>query len=183
MKKNQIREAITKYFKERDCFIMIRPVSDESKLAHIEDLKWEELKSDFRKVVSNFTTTIKKKLKPKVINGKVLNANMFLQLALEYTEAINNKETPTVMTALDRVVQAETVKIQDEAYQKFSEEVERAMDEDHLPMGKQEYHKRVKKLMKEFKRQLERDLANVLNFHEIISESQKFVARIDDQVL
>lgn len=38
---------------------------------------------------------------------------MFLNLALEYTEALNAKETPTVLTALDRVVQAETVKILD----------------------------------------------------------------------
>jgi hypothetical protein len=110
-KKNQIREAITKYFKERECFIMVRPVTDESKLSHVDDLKWEELKSDFRREVSNFTSTIKKKLKPKVINGKLLNSSMFLQLALEYTEAINAKETPTVLTALDRVVQAEAMKI------------------------------------------------------------------------
>ena len=36
---------------------------------------------------------------------------MFLQLALEYVEAINSKETPTVLTALERVVQAEAVKV------------------------------------------------------------------------
>jgi hypothetical protein len=36
---------------------------------------------------------------------------MFLQLALEYTEAINSKETPTVLTALDRVIHAESMKI------------------------------------------------------------------------
>ena len=36
---------------------------------------------------------------------------MFLSLALEYTEAINNKETPTVLTAVSRVVQAETSKL------------------------------------------------------------------------
>jgi len=54
MKKNKIRDSITKYFKDRECFTFIRPVADESKLAHIEDLKWEELKSDFRKEVTTF---------------------------------------------------------------------------------------------------------------------------------
>ena len=29
---------------------------------------------------------------------------MFLNLALEYIDALNSKETPTVLTALDRVV-------------------------------------------------------------------------------
>ncbi len=83
---------------------MIRPVSDESKLAHIETLKYEELKTDFRKQVTSFVNTVKKKLKVKIINGKTLNSSMFLSLALEYTEAINAKETPTVLTAIDRVI-------------------------------------------------------------------------------
>lgn len=83
---------------------MIRPVSDESKLAHVDSLKFEELKTDFRKEVTNFIKEVKRRLKPKIINGKVLNTSMFLQLALEYTEALNNKETPTVLTAIDRVV-------------------------------------------------------------------------------
>ena len=34
--------AIAKYFKDRDCFTLIRPVSDESKLSHIDDIKFEE---------------------------------------------------------------------------------------------------------------------------------------------
>jgi hypothetical protein len=87
---------------------MIRPVSDESKLAHIDDLKWEELKTDFRREATNFVKTVKKRLRPKMINGKVITARMLLQLALEYTESINSKDTPTVLTALDRVIQGET---------------------------------------------------------------------------
>lgn len=120
LKKNAIREAISKYFKERECFTMIRPVADESKLAHVDSLKFEELKTEFRKEVGNFVKEIKRRMKPKIINGKVLNSSMFLQLALEYTEAINNKETPTVLTAIDRVVQAEANKIQDSLYDTFN---------------------------------------------------------------
>jgi hypothetical protein len=104
MKKNSIRESIVKYFKERECFTLIRPVTDEYKLAHVEELKWEDLKGEFRKEVTNFVKTVKKRLRPKMINGKLINASMFLSLVLEYTEAINSKETPTVLTALDRVV-------------------------------------------------------------------------------
>lgn len=99
---------------------MIRPVADESKLAHVDSLKFEELKTEFRKEVGNFVKEIKRRMKPKIINGKVLNSSMFLQLALEYTEAINNKETPTVLTAIDRVVQAEANKIQDSLYDTFN---------------------------------------------------------------
>lgn len=57
---------------------MIRPVSDESKLAHIDDLKFDDLKIEFRKQVTNFIKEVKKKLKPKSISGKTLNSSMFL---------------------------------------------------------------------------------------------------------
>lgn len=51
-------------------------------------------------------------------------------MALEYTESINAKETPTVMTALDRVVHAETKKCNDEAYEAFKADVEESLSEE-----------------------------------------------------
>lgn len=90
---------------------MIRPVTDESKLSHIEELKFEDLKLDFRKGINILMNAIKKRLRPKQVNGKTLSANMFLQLTLEYVDAINSDETPTVLTAIDRVIQAEATKI------------------------------------------------------------------------
>ena len=38
VKKNRIRAAIIKHFKEREAFTMIRPIADEAKLAHIESI-------------------------------------------------------------------------------------------------------------------------------------------------
>ena len=106
VKKNRIRSAIVGNFKERECFTMIRPVADEAKLAHIDSLKWESdsLKPEFKKQVNSFVNQVGKKVKAKAINGKYLNSSMFLNLALEYIDALNSKETPTVLTALDRVV-------------------------------------------------------------------------------
>ena len=85
----------------------------------MDSMKWEDLKTDFRKQTTALVSSIKKKLKVKIINGKTLNASMLLSLALEYVEAINSKETPTVLTAIDRVIQGETSKIQDELYDSF----------------------------------------------------------------
>jgi hypothetical protein len=79
-------------------------VSDESKLSHVDELKYEELKLDFRKQINVLMNNIKKRLRPKIVNGKTLNSSMFLSLTLEYIEAINSKETPTVLTAIDRVI-------------------------------------------------------------------------------
>ena len=56
MKKNRIRSAIIKNFKERDAFTMIRPVVDESKLAHVESINWDSdvLKPEFKRQVTAF---------------------------------------------------------------------------------------------------------------------------------
>ena len=83
---------------------MIRPISDESKLAHVDNMKWEDLKPDFRKQVTSLVSQVKQKLKVKSVHGKTLNSSMFLALTLEYVEALNAKETPTVLTAIDRVI-------------------------------------------------------------------------------
>lgn len=46
-RKNTIREKLREYFKERECLCMIRPVAEETKLARIEDQKWEDLRPGF----------------------------------------------------------------------------------------------------------------------------------------
>lgn len=42
--------------------------------------------------------------KLKTISGKALNGSMLLGLALEYVDAINNQEIPTVLSSFERVV-------------------------------------------------------------------------------
>lgn len=86
------------------------------KLAHIDDLKWVDLRKDFREQVMKLTATLSKRVRPKVMNGRVVNSNMLLQLAMELTEVLNSKDTPAVLTTLDRVVQGEANKIQMEVY-------------------------------------------------------------------
>ena len=49
MQKNKIRDAILRNFKERECFTIVRPVSDESKLAHVDSVEWDALKPEFKK--------------------------------------------------------------------------------------------------------------------------------------
>lgn len=109
-----------------------------------------------------------RKLKPKVINGKHLNGSMLLTLALEYTEAINSKEAPTVLTALDRVVQAETMKIADECFEGFLSDIEEQLGEDRLPMAADEFKKVLRKVGKKHKFILQKQLAGILSFPEIL---------------
>jgi hypothetical protein len=42
--KNEIRRGITAYFRERECYTFIRPVSDEAQLRNINNLPYSDLR-------------------------------------------------------------------------------------------------------------------------------------------
>ncbi len=54
---------------------------------------------------------------------------MLLALTLEYVESLNNHESPTVLTALERVVQAETMKLVDQNVEKAKIQLEQALED------------------------------------------------------
>lgn len=182
LKKNKVRGAIVSCFKERECFALGRPVTEEAKLAHVEKVPWDNLRPEFKRQAIHLVNTVGRKLKPKVIAGKHLNGSMFLQLALEYTEALNSKEAPTVLTALDRVIQAETVKVCDLAFHGFRDEVDAAMTEESLPMSQKEFSKIERRLRDKYQLQFQRQLASILSFADILKETDKFKEKIREHM-
>lgn len=48
--KNQIRESIVTLFPERDCFALVRPVSDEKQLQALDSVPASQLRPEFRQV-------------------------------------------------------------------------------------------------------------------------------------
>lgn len=45
--KNKIREGLTKYFQNRDCATMVRPLVDEERLQNLEEMEIESLRAEF----------------------------------------------------------------------------------------------------------------------------------------
>lgn len=62
-------------------------------------------------------------MKPKIINGKVLNAGMLFNLALEYVEALNNETAPNIYSTLERIIHSETRKVCDDVMIEFYDRV------------------------------------------------------------
>ena len=72
---------------------MVRPVTNESQLAHIEDLDYEkDLRPEFRQALDSLMVKLKspQTTRVKQINGKPLTGSMLLGLALEYVDALNS---------------------------------------------------------------------------------------------
>lgn len=86
---NEIREGILKYFKERDCVTMVRPVFDDKDLKQLNKINNLALRKKFITKLNIIREKILDKCPPKQLNGTNLTIRMFCNLAQQYTEAIN----------------------------------------------------------------------------------------------
>lgn len=85
---NLIRENIVKYFKQRECVTLPRPVESEEDLKNLMNLKLEKLKPSFKFEFLNLKNKIYKESKPKKINGKKLTGSFRFLLFLIKLNAI-----------------------------------------------------------------------------------------------
>lgn len=175
MRKNKIREGITKYFKDRDCYTLIRPLTEEERLAHIEDEDFKNLKKEFQDQMNKLIQKIYAKSKPKMINGKPLNSSMFLGLTLEYVDSINNEKTPTISTALDRVVYAESNKIMDNLFEDLRTEVAKRANRDKFPIEKEDLDEILSRIKEEYLERIHKQLAPILDIDDIIKNQNGFL--------
>jgi hypothetical protein len=84
------------------------------------------------------------------LQGKYLNASMFLSLTLDYTDSLNAHETPTILTAVERVIHSETVRICDSVFDEVVQGmIEDRLSEEQMPMNAKEFRKVARKIERE----------------------------------
>lgn len=76
--KNKVRRMITHFFKDRDCFTLVRPVETESQLQTLFALPDQDLRPQFMEQAGCLRSKILKKVKPKRIRGKALDGESLL---------------------------------------------------------------------------------------------------------
>jgi hypothetical protein len=103
-KKNEIRKLLKLFFKERDCYTLIRPVSDEKKLRNIDKIPKSELREDFLKQMEDLVSRIFLMTRPKLIQGSFINGKMYIDLVKMYINSLNNNSLPDVKSSWKIVV-------------------------------------------------------------------------------
>lgn len=68
--KNRIRRLIQTFFKERDCFTMIRPLTDEENLHVLDQTDIEKLRPEFIEQVLDLRKRVFSGARPKTLRGK-----------------------------------------------------------------------------------------------------------------
>ncbi len=182
MRKNAVRQTIAGFFLERDCFTLVRPVSDESKIAHIEDMKYEELRPEFTKACDALIQKILSRTRVKTVNGVPLTASMFTGLALEYIQSLNDQETPTILTALERVLLYEARRHTEAIVDTFTSKLAEKVSPATLPMEEDELTQIIEQCKLEVSGELIRKLHELCSPSDLSESYGKFEARLKIEI-
>ena len=101
---NLIRENIIKYFKDRECFTLPRPVDQEEDLHKLNEIPFSELKPNFREEFLNLKRNIYENSKVKKFENKKINGPILVELLKSFINSLNSKIIPNINTAFDNLI-------------------------------------------------------------------------------
>jgi len=118
---NLIRENIIKYFKDRECITLPRPVDQEEDLHKLNQIPFSVLKPNFREEFLNLKRTIYENSKVKRIGNKKINGPILVQLLTSFINSLNSKIIPNINTAIDNIIINEIEKSYDNSMKLWKE--------------------------------------------------------------
>jgi len=108
--KNKLRRLITTYFRDRDCFSLVRPVENEKDLQNLQKLDDSQIRPEFVEQSKVLRNKVAKKVKPKCFNNKILNGSRLIELLQSILDSINSGSIPVIENSWKYVVQTECIK-------------------------------------------------------------------------
>lgn len=108
--KNRVRKLLKHFFRDRDCFTLVRPSEDERVLQELNKFPDTALRPEFVRDKLNLKKLIYRRVKVKSFNGRDLTGEMLAGLATSYVDAINRGVVPTIEGAWQSVVNSECQK-------------------------------------------------------------------------
>lgn len=135
--KNRIRRLISSFFPEKDCFTMVRPLTNEEGLQNLEKYDFSQLRPEFVDQMMSLRKQILTKIRPKQINGQTLDGSMFLGLIQSYIRSINEGSCPTISNAWTYVCQSQCIKAMEESIALYETQMKENL-RDRLPLSIQD---------------------------------------------
>jgi hypothetical protein len=177
--RNKVREFIKQFFADRDCFTLVRPVSDEQQLQNLANLSDTDLRLEYRQQLDALKHLIYEKAPPKKMHGQSLNGPMLAELAKSYVESMNSGAVLTISTAWENVVQQECQKALAAAMRTYEAKIATAdergiLEQDELQTLHKEAERAATKVF--------RIKAVGGNYWKLEDELQKFVEEIFERV-
>jgi len=121
--KNKIRKLINSYFKERDCFSMVRPIENEKDLQNLQSLDNSLIRREFLEQAETLRNKVFKKVKPKMFNNKLLTGSMLIELLDNIIDSINKGAVPVIENSWKYMLHNESLKNMNNCMDKFRKKI------------------------------------------------------------
>ena len=158
IEKNIVRKLIKKFFPERDCFPMVRPLENEIELQNLNHLPDEKIRPEFLEQCLILRNKILMKVRPKNFNGKNLSGENLINYLNNIIESINKGSIPVIEDSWKYVINNELMKSIQEYVENYRKKIKQ-FQEQNFNEKNDYFH-----LLKDFNQQLIEQLKN--NFIE-----------------
>ena len=126
----KIRRALLNFFKERECFTMVRPVTEEAELKKLNSLPKTKIRKEFLSELKVFKEKIFSKCSPKQLNGVNLNSRMFCNMIRSFVESINRGAIPNIASAWDFILENECMSAHGDALELYNQSLKQYLSQD-----------------------------------------------------
>lgn len=94
--KNDVRNSIRRYFPQRDCVTMVRPVADEKQIKNMSNLAESDMRPEFVAQAASLRRKIIQMARPKQLCGTCVTGPLLARLAEDYCQAFNQGRAPAI---------------------------------------------------------------------------------------
>jgi len=180
--KNRIRRLLGNFFKDRDCFLMVRPIEGEKDIQSLHKLQPEQLRPEFNDQVNNLKRKVWLKVKPKQFRGKAVNGPAFIVLCKLLCNMLNSGEMLSLDSTWNSICQIECEKILRELSDTYESKMQEELNKGKItPQSIGDLHKKVKgELMDTFKKRALGDNVKEFEgqFEEILRQKYQMIKKI-----
>lgn len=106
-------------FQQRDCFPLVRPVTNETHLQKLETLEDYDLRNEFLEQLTELRSYLFLHASTKKLNGNELDGRMMAQLIEQYVTRLNGEDVPVVQNIWDYICEENCNKVYEELFQEY----------------------------------------------------------------
>lgn len=121
--KNEIRRKFRSLFPDRDCFTIIRPVSDEEMLQSIDKIPYDKLRPKFKDQCIQLVKKVRNEIPPKTLGGNNITGSTFIKMVQSYVDAINTGSIPNIHSTLTNISMIENQKVIENSLKIYKEKL------------------------------------------------------------
>ncbi|CDO99475.1 unnamed protein product [Coffea canephora] len=124
--KNEIRESIRALFPDRECFTLVRPLSNENDLQRLDQIALDKLRPEFRTGLDALTRFVFERTRPKQVGATVMTGPILARITQSFLDALNKGAVPTITSSWQSVEETECQRAFDVATEVYMSSFDRS---------------------------------------------------------